>query len=78
MKSSSGESLPAGTVPSSHPYKIPQPPSIAKYDSDFPLRKTGNFVLFLASIGISHRSKREINQFFSYFYNFWFNLIDPK
>jgi hypothetical protein len=27
---------------SSHPYKIPQAPSaIAKYDSDFPLRKTG-------------------------------------
>ncbi|CAD7091315.1 unnamed protein product [Hermetia illucens] len=42
VKSSSGESLPAGTVPSSHPYKIPQPPSIAKYDSDFPLRKTAS------------------------------------
>lgn len=43
MKSSSGESLPAGVVPSSHPYKIPQqpPPSISKYDPDFPLRKTG-------------------------------------
>ncbi|XP_055914527.1 histone deacetylase 4 isoform X6 [Eupeodes corollae] len=41
VKSSSGESLPAGTVTSSHPYKIPQPPStIVKYDSDFPLRKT--------------------------------------
>lgn len=43
MKSSSGESLPAGVVSSSHPYKIPQqpPPSISKYDPDFPLRKTG-------------------------------------
>ncbi|XP_055680986.1 histone deacetylase 4 isoform X5 [Lutzomyia longipalpis] len=44
VKSSSGESLPAGAgvaAVSSHPYKIPQPPSsIAKYDSDFPLRKT--------------------------------------
>ncbi|XP_059619289.1 histone deacetylase 4 isoform X5 [Phlebotomus argentipes] len=44
VKSSSGESLPAGAgvaSVSSHPYKIPQPPSsIAKYDSDFPLRKT--------------------------------------
>lgn len=43
VKSSSGESLPAGTVTSSHPYKIPQPPStIVKYDSDFPLRKTAS------------------------------------
>jgi hypothetical protein len=35
--------LPAGaSATSSHPYKIPQPPSaIVKYDSDFPLRKTG-------------------------------------
>lgn len=43
VKSSSGESLPAGVVPSSHPYKIPQqpPPTISKYDPDFPLRKTG-------------------------------------
>lgn len=43
VKSSSGESLPAGaSATSSHPYKIPQPPSaIVKYDSDFPLRKTG-------------------------------------
>lgn len=43
VKSSSGESLPAGaSAASSHPYKIPQPPSaIVKYDSDFPLRKTG-------------------------------------
>lgn len=44
MKSSSGESIPAGAVvASSHPYKIPPPPpsSMAKYDSDFPLRKTG-------------------------------------
>ncbi|XP_055523207.1 histone deacetylase 4 isoform X5 [Wyeomyia smithii] len=43
VKSSSGESIPAGAVSaSSHPYKIPPPPpsSIAKYDSDFPLRKT--------------------------------------
>ncbi|XP_058443460.1 histone deacetylase 4 isoform X4 [Malaya genurostris] len=43
VKSSSGESIPAGAVASSsHPYKIPPPPpsSIAKYDSDFPLRKT--------------------------------------
>ncbi|KAL7031182.1 hypothetical protein ACKWTF_006926 [Chironomus riparius] len=43
LKSSSGESLPLGAASSvsSHPYKIPQPPSsIAKYDSDFPLRKT--------------------------------------
>lgn len=45
VKSSSGESLPAGAVPSSHPYKIPQPPpTIAKYDPDFPLRKTGTHV----------------------------------
>lgn len=43
VKSSSGESLPSGAATSSHPYKIPQPPSsISKYDSDFPLRKTGN------------------------------------
>ncbi|XP_037026275.1 histone deacetylase 4 isoform X5 [Bradysia coprophila] len=43
VKSSSGESLPAGSVSSSHPYKIPQPPSsISKYDSDFPLRKTAS------------------------------------
>ncbi|XP_055713370.1 histone deacetylase 4 isoform X5 [Phlebotomus papatasi] len=46
VKSSSGESLPAGAgvaSVSSHPYKIPQPPSsIAKYDSDFPLRKTAS------------------------------------
>lgn len=42
VKSSSGESLPAGASASSHPYKIPAPPSsIAKYESDFPLRKTG-------------------------------------
>lgn len=42
VKSSSGESLPASAIPSSHPYKIPQaPPPIAKYDPDFPLRKTG-------------------------------------
>ncbi|XP_017064983.1 histone deacetylase 4 isoform X4 [Drosophila eugracilis] len=41
VKSSSGESLPAGTVTSAHPYKIPQPPSsLLKYESDFPLRKT--------------------------------------
>ncbi|XP_062537394.1 histone deacetylase 4 isoform X5 [Armigeres subalbatus] len=43
VKSSSGESIPAGAVASSsHPYKIPPPPpsSMAKYDSDFPLRKT--------------------------------------
>ncbi|KAG5681497.1 hypothetical protein PVAND_010924 [Polypedilum vanderplanki] len=45
LKSSSGESLPisASASVSSHPYKIPQPPSsIAKYDSDFPLRKTAS------------------------------------
>ncbi|XP_055523153.1 histone deacetylase 4 isoform X1 [Wyeomyia smithii] len=45
VKSSSGESIPAGAVSaSSHPYKIPPPPpsSIAKYDSDFPLRKTAS------------------------------------
>ncbi|XP_058443455.1 histone deacetylase 4 isoform X2 [Malaya genurostris] len=45
VKSSSGESIPAGAVASSsHPYKIPPPPpsSIAKYDSDFPLRKTAS------------------------------------
>lgn len=45
MKSSSGESLPAGTV-GSHPYKIPQPPMqqmSVKYPDDFPLRKTGEF-----------------------------------
>lgn len=42
MKSPSGESIPSNSVNSSHPYKIPQPPSvIARYDSDFPLRKTG-------------------------------------
>ncbi|XP_037936405.1 histone deacetylase 4 isoform X2 [Teleopsis dalmanni] len=41
VKSSSGESLPAGAVASAHPYKIPQPPSsLLKYESDFPLRKT--------------------------------------
>ncbi|XP_069965707.1 histone deacetylase 4 isoform X8 [Bactrocera oleae] len=41
VKSSSGESLPAGSLTSSHPYKIPQPPSsFLKYESDFPLRKT--------------------------------------
>lgn len=45
VKSSSGESLPSGAATSSHPYKIPQPPSISKYDSDFPLRKTGNYRL---------------------------------
>lgn len=46
VKSSSGESLPSGAGTSSHPYKIPQPPSsISKYDSDFPLRKTGNYRL---------------------------------
>ncbi|XP_011291565.1 histone deacetylase 4 isoform X2 [Musca domestica] len=39
VKSSSGESLPAGAVTSSHPYKIPQPP-LLKYETDFPLRKT--------------------------------------
>ncbi|KAL5278580.1 HDAC7 family protein [Megaselia abdita] len=42
VKSSSGESLPAGTV-GSHPYKIPQPPMqqiSVKYPDDFPLRKT--------------------------------------
>lgn len=46
VKSSSGESLPTGAMTTgSHPYKIPQPPSaIVKYDSDFPLRKTGNFL----------------------------------
>lgn len=46
VKSSSGESLPGGAVAaavSSHPYKIPPPPSsIAKYDADFPLRKTAS------------------------------------
>ncbi|XP_031625009.1 histone deacetylase 4 isoform X4 [Contarinia nasturtii] len=44
VKSSSGESLPASVVPSSHPYKIPQqpPPTISKYDPDFPLRKTAS------------------------------------
>ncbi|XP_043949585.1 histone deacetylase 4 isoform X2 [Drosophila biarmipes] len=43
VKSSSGESLPAGTVTSAHPYKIPQPPSsMQKYESDFPLRKTAS------------------------------------
>ncbi|XP_030566798.1 histone deacetylase 4 isoform X2 [Drosophila novamexicana] len=43
VKSSSGESLPAGTVTSAHPYKIPQPPaSLLKYESDFPLRKTAS------------------------------------
>lgn len=45
VKSSSGESIPAGAVAaSSHPYKIPPPPpsSMAKYDSDFPLRKTAS------------------------------------
>ncbi|XP_055636355.1 histone deacetylase 4 isoform X3 [Toxorhynchites rutilus septentrionalis] len=45
VKSSSGESIPAGAVSaSSHPYKIPPPPpsSIAKYDSDFPLRKAAS------------------------------------
>uniref|UniRef100_A0A182U092 histone deacetylase n=1 Tax=Anopheles melas TaxID=34690 RepID=A0A182U092_9DIPT len=46
VKSSSGESLPGGAVAaavSSHPYKIPPPPSsIAKYDPDFPLRKTAS------------------------------------
>lgn len=48
VKSSSGESLPAGSGNSAHPYKIPQqPPStIAKYDSDFPLRKTGKWASF--------------------------------
>ncbi|XP_049310232.1 histone deacetylase 4 isoform X11 [Bactrocera dorsalis] len=41
VKSSSGESLPAGSLTSAHPYKIPQPPSsFLKYESDFPLRKT--------------------------------------
>ncbi|XP_073832771.1 histone deacetylase 4 isoform X1 [Musca autumnalis] len=44
VKSSSGESLPAGAVTSSHPYKIPQPPpsSLLKYETDFPLRKTAS------------------------------------
>uniref|UniRef100_A0A182QKF3 Histone deacetylase n=1 Tax=Anopheles farauti TaxID=69004 RepID=A0A182QKF3_9DIPT len=46
VKSSSGESLPGGAVAaavSSHPYKIPPPPStMAKYDPDFPLRKTAS------------------------------------
>ncbi|XP_054731437.1 histone deacetylase 4 isoform X3 [Anastrepha obliqua] len=43
VKSSSGESLPAGSLTSSHPYKIPQPPSsFLKYESDFPLRKTAS------------------------------------
>ncbi|XP_035908151.1 histone deacetylase 4 isoform X1 [Anopheles stephensi] len=46
VKSSSGESLPGGAVAaavSSHPYKIPPPPSsISKYDPDFPLRKTAS------------------------------------
>ncbi|XP_059222531.1 histone deacetylase 4 isoform X2 [Stomoxys calcitrans] len=44
VKSSSGESLPAGAVTSSHPYKIPQPPpsSLLKYEADFPLRKTAS------------------------------------
>ncbi|XP_005181281.1 histone deacetylase 4 isoform X1 [Musca domestica] len=41
VKSSSGESLPAGAVTSSHPYKIPQPP-LLKYETDFPLRKTAS------------------------------------
>lgn len=45
VKSSSGEAIPAGSVSGVHPYKIPQPQSsIAKYDSDFPLRKTGGFI----------------------------------
>ncbi|XP_067642034.1 histone deacetylase 4 isoform X2 [Eurosta solidaginis] len=44
VKSSSGESLPAGSLTSSHPYKIPPPPpsSYLKYESDFPLRKTAS------------------------------------
>lgn len=46
VKSSSGESLPASGITSSHPYKIPQaPPPIAKYDPDFPLRKTGTILI---------------------------------
>lgn len=55
VKSSSGESLPAGTVPSSHPYKIPQPPPpiVAKYDPDFPLRKTGSNDTFQFRISIT-------------------------
>lgn len=57
VKSSSGESLPAGSMPSSHPYKIPPPPAaiIAKYDPDFPLRKTGVYkhkqISFLLHVG---------------------------
>uniref|UniRef100_A0A1Q3FVX1 Nipped-B protein n=2 Tax=Culex tarsalis TaxID=7177 RepID=A0A1Q3FVX1_CULTA len=45
VKSSSGESIQGGAVAaSSHPYKIPPPPpsAIAKYESDFPLRKTAS------------------------------------
>lgn len=58
VKSSSGESLPAGSVPSSHPYKIPQPPpAIAKYDSDFPLRKTGKIRLIHLARNNNSRSK---------------------
>uniref|UniRef100_A0A182MLV0 histone deacetylase n=1 Tax=Anopheles culicifacies TaxID=139723 RepID=A0A182MLV0_9DIPT len=53
VKSSSGESLPGGAVAaavSSHPYKIPPPPSsISKYDPDFPLRKTGKTAIGLAT-----------------------------
>lgn len=42
VKSSSGESLPAGALNTSHPYKMPQPlVTLLKYDADFPLRKTG-------------------------------------
>jgi hypothetical protein len=51
LKSSSGESLPIGIASASshHPYKIPQPPSaIAKYESDFPLRKTGKIKLYFS------------------------------
>lgn len=49
MKSSSGESLPAGAsvTVNSHPYKIPPPPAqVSKFDSDFPLRKTGELRIF--------------------------------
>ncbi|XP_055388035.1 histone deacetylase 4 isoform X2 [Condylostylus longicornis] len=43
VKSSSGESLPAGAIATAHPYKIPQTSAAAsKYDLDFPLRKTAS------------------------------------
>lgn len=38
----------------SHPYKIPHPQNVInKYDSDYPLRKTGKKTLFMSLLTIS-------------------------